>query len=103
MFVQEIIELEQNFNRWLFYFFFFSSKKSEIKCLALNDYIALYSKNLSLKKGEKYTLLSRENDSWYLVKDKHGNKGYAPSNYLEVNEPEKELASKLDKSHYGKE
>lgn len=76
--------------------------KVEIKCIAVNDYIALYSKNLSLKKGEKYVLLSKENDSWYMIRDKHGNKGYAPSNYLEIVDGEKE-AVKLDKSHYGKE
>lgn len=47
--------------------------------------------------------MSKENDSWYLVKDKHGNKGYAPSNYIEIIENEKEPIAKLDKSHYGKE
>lgn len=39
---------------------------------------------MSLKKGQKYTLLNQNNDHWYFIKDQAGNTGYAPANHLEI-------------------
>jgi uncharacterized protein YgiM (DUF1202 family) len=54
-----------------------------------------------LLKGEKYTVLNKTNQHWYLVKDKHGKTGYAPASYLKTLVYEKIYS--IDKSHYGKE
>lgn len=63
-----------------------------------------FLKNSFQTKGEKYTLLNKENESWYLIKDKQGNSGFAPATYLEfIDDNFKDPINKLDKSHYGKE
>lgn len=58
--------------------------KVETKVVATNDYHSLYTTNISLKKGEKYTLINRDNNHWFFVKDQFGNTGYAPANHLEI-------------------
>ena len=52
--------------------------------VALNDYHSLYTTNISLKKGEKYTLINQDNTNWFFLKDQFGNTGYAPANHLEI-------------------
>ena len=34
--------------------------------------------------GEKYTLISQENEQWYFIRDQFGHTGYAPANHLEI-------------------
>ncbi|XP_059845135.1 tyrosine-protein kinase Tec isoform X3 [Hypanus sabinus] len=50
--------------------------------LAMYDFEALEPHDLSLVKGEEYVLLTKSDMHWWRAKDKDGNEGYIPSNYV---------------------
>ncbi|XP_069780807.1 tyrosine-protein kinase Tec-like isoform X3 [Narcine bancroftii] len=50
--------------------------------LALYDFEALESHDLSLVKGEEYVLITKSDVHWWKAKDKNGCEGYIPSNYV---------------------
>ncbi|XP_067891899.1 tyrosine-protein kinase Tec [Heterodontus francisci] len=50
--------------------------------LAMYDFEALETHDLSLVKGEEYVLLQKCDVHWWKAKDKNGCEGYIPSNYV---------------------
>ncbi|XP_076842367.1 tyrosine-protein kinase TXK-like [Brachyhypopomus gauderio] len=52
------------------------------KVVALYDFTATEKSDLSLRHGEEYTLLHKQDKLWWMVQDDHGNKGFIPSNYV---------------------
>ncbi|KAG9269411.1 tyrosine-protein kinase TXK-like [Astyanax mexicanus] len=52
------------------------------KVVALYDFEPSESYDLNLIKGEEYTVLHKQDQLWWRVQDKHGNKGFIPSNYV---------------------
>ncbi|XP_042606696.1 LOW QUALITY PROTEIN: tyrosine-protein kinase TXK [Cyprinus carpio] len=55
---------------------------SVMKVVALYDFTARESSDLTLHHGETYILLHKQHQLWWRAKDKHGNKGFIPSNYV---------------------
>ncbi|KAL7863875.1 hypothetical protein AOLI_G00152950 [Acnodon oligacanthus] len=54
----------------------------QTKVVALYDFTASESSDLNLKQGEVYTILHKQDQLWWRAEDKHGNKGFIPSNYV---------------------
>ncbi|XP_056155977.1 tyrosine-protein kinase Tec [Lampris incognitus] len=58
------------------------------KCLGLPRVVAMYNftakedTDLTLKQGEEYTILHKQDQLWWRAQDRHGNKGFIPSNYV---------------------
>ncbi|XP_063042661.1 tyrosine-protein kinase TXK [Engraulis encrasicolus] len=52
------------------------------KVLAMYDFVAREDTDLTLRKGEEYTILHKQDQLWWRAEDKHGNKGFIPSNYV---------------------
>ncbi|XP_072552385.1 tyrosine-protein kinase TXK isoform X2 [Salminus brasiliensis] len=52
------------------------------KVVALYDFTATETSDLNLRQGEEYTILHKQDQLWWRVQDKHGNKGFIPSNYV---------------------
>ncbi|ROL01521.1 Tyrosine-protein kinase Tec [Anabarilius grahami] len=50
--------------------------------IALYDFEGLETHDLTLKKGEEYVILEKCDVNWYKARDKHGEEGYIPSNYV---------------------
>uniref|UniRef100_A0A7N8YNF5 Tyrosine-protein kinase n=1 Tax=Mastacembelus armatus TaxID=205130 RepID=A0A7N8YNF5_9TELE len=50
--------------------------------VAMYDFTAKESTDLTLKQGEEYTILHKQDQLWWRAQDKHGNKGFIPSNYV---------------------
>ncbi|XP_066527612.1 tyrosine-protein kinase Tec [Hoplias malabaricus] len=64
----------------------------KMKVVALYDFTATESSDLNLRQGEVYTILHQQDQLWWRARDKQGNTGFIPSNYvtgvnnIEVNE-----------------
>ncbi|XP_041925805.1 tyrosine-protein kinase TXK [Alosa sapidissima] len=52
------------------------------KVLAMYDFVAREPTDLTLRKGEEYTILHKQDQLWWRAEDKYGNKGFIPSNYV---------------------
>uniref|UniRef100_A0AAY4AK34 Tyrosine-protein kinase n=1 Tax=Denticeps clupeoides TaxID=299321 RepID=A0AAY4AK34_9TELE len=52
------------------------------KVMAMYDFVAREDSDLTLRKGEEYTVLHKQDQLWWRVQDQHGNKGFIPSNYV---------------------
>uniref|UniRef100_A0A672MB47 Tyrosine-protein kinase n=1 Tax=Sinocyclocheilus grahami TaxID=75366 RepID=A0A672MB47_SINGR len=53
-----------------------------MKVVAMYDFTARESSDLTLHHGETYIILHKQHQLWWRAKDKHGNKGFIPSNYV---------------------
>ncbi|XP_051517556.1 tyrosine-protein kinase TXK isoform X2 [Myxocyprinus asiaticus] len=53
-----------------------------VKVVAMYDFTARESSDLTLHHGEEYTILHKQDQLWWRAKDRHGNKGFIPSNYV---------------------
>lgn len=52
-------------------------------CVALFDFDASFSDELSFKKGDQFGVTEKETDGWWLAKSLSTNKeGYIPGNYV---------------------
>nr|XP_055045472.1 tyrosine-protein kinase TXK isoform X1 [Misgurnus anguillicaudatus] len=56
--------------------------KGMMKVVAMYDFTATESSDLTLHHGEEYTILHKQDQLWWRAEDKHGNKGFIPSNYV---------------------
>ncbi|ERE65700.1 tyrosine-protein kinase BTK isoform 2 [Cricetulus griseus] len=52
------------------------------KVVALYDYMPMNANDLQLRKGEEYFILEESNLPWWRARDKNGQEGYIPSNYV---------------------
>ncbi|AWO97263.1 hypothetical protein SMAX5B_004494 [Scophthalmus maximus] len=50
--------------------------------VAMYDFKAKEDSDLTLKQGEEYVILHKQDQLWWRAQDKHGNKGFIPSNYV---------------------
>ncbi|XP_016340336.1 tyrosine-protein kinase Tec [Sinocyclocheilus anshuiensis] len=50
--------------------------------IALYDFEGLEPHDLTLMKGEEYVILEKCDMNWYKARNKHGEEGYIPSNYV---------------------
>uniref|UniRef100_G3Q3W6 Tyrosine-protein kinase n=1 Tax=Gasterosteus aculeatus TaxID=69293 RepID=G3Q3W6_GASAC len=50
--------------------------------VAMYDFTAKEDTDLTLKQGEEYVILHKQDQLWWRAQDKHGNKGFIPSNYV---------------------
>ncbi|XP_053314405.1 tyrosine-protein kinase Tec isoform X2 [Spea bombifrons] len=55
--------------------------KGEI-VIAMFDFHSTESQDLSLVSGEEYVILAKKDVHWWKARDKYGNEGYIPSNYV---------------------
>ncbi|MBN3315136.1 TXK kinase, partial [Atractosteus spatula] len=46
------------------------------------DFLAKEQTDLTLKQGEEYTIIHKQDQHWWKARDKHGNEGFIPSNYV---------------------
>ncbi|TNM98949.1 hypothetical protein fugu_013513 [Takifugu bimaculatus] len=46
------------------------------------NYLPMTTQDLELKKDEEYTILEMSDPNWWRARDKYGNEGYIPSNYV---------------------
>ncbi|RVE60807.1 hypothetical protein OJAV_G00184280 [Oryzias javanicus] len=53
-----------------------------ISVVAMYDFTAKEDSDLTLKQGEDYVILHKQDQLWWRAQDKHGNKGFIPSNYV---------------------
>ncbi|XP_056305953.1 tyrosine-protein kinase Tec isoform X1 [Danio aesculapii] len=53
-----------------------------MKVVAMYDFTARESSDLTLHRGETYIILHKQDQLWWRAKDGHGNKGFIPSNYV---------------------
>ncbi|XP_023650785.1 tyrosine-protein kinase BTK isoform X2 [Paramormyrops kingsleyae] len=54
----------------------------EMKVIAEYDYVPQSEQDLELKRGEEYTVLAKDSANWWKAKDRYGNEGYIPSNFV---------------------
>ncbi|XP_068443457.1 tyrosine-protein kinase Tec isoform X3 [Clinocottus analis] len=50
--------------------------------IAMYDFTAKEDTDLTLKQGEEYVILHKQDQLWWRAQDKHGNNGFIPSNYV---------------------
>ncbi|XP_043547427.1 tyrosine-protein kinase TXK isoform X4 [Chiloscyllium plagiosum] len=55
---------------------------TEVKVIALYDFWARESTDLSVRRYEEYVILEKLDPHWWKARDKHGNEGLIPSNYV---------------------
>ncbi|NWS37912.1 TXK kinase, partial [Probosciger aterrimus] len=55
------------------------------RVIALYDFFARGPSDLPLKKSEEYIILEQHDPHWWKARDKHGNEGLVPSNYVTEN------------------
>ncbi|KAJ8269613.1 hypothetical protein COCON_G00122200 [Conger conger] len=55
---------------------------AKIKVVAMYDFTATETTDLMLRRGEEYTILHKQDQLWWRAEDRHGNKGFIPSNYV---------------------
>ncbi|XP_072315264.1 tyrosine-protein kinase Tec [Eucyclogobius newberryi] len=53
-----------------------------LKVVAMYDFCAKEDTDLTVKQGEEYIILHKQDQLWWRAQDKHGNKGFIPSNYV---------------------
>lgn len=56
---------------------------SEKMVTAMYDYTPTNPQDLPLTNGEEYTVLDMSDANWWKARDRHGQEGYIPSNYVE--------------------
>ncbi|KAK5848123.1 hypothetical protein PBY51_005767 [Eleginops maclovinus] len=56
--------------------------QSLLNVIAMYDFTAKEETDLTLKQGEEYVILHKQDQLWWRAQDKHGNKGFIPSNYV---------------------
>ncbi|KAG7461756.1 hypothetical protein MATL_G00194450 [Megalops atlanticus] len=54
----------------------------KICVVAMYDFTATEETDLTLRQGEEYTILHKQDQLWWRAEDKYGNKGFIPSNYV---------------------
>ncbi|KAM9407809.1 tyrosine-protein kinase TXK [Salvelinus alpinus] len=54
----------------------------DILVVAMYDFTAKEDTDLTLTQGDEYTILHKQDQLWWRAQDKHGNKGFIPSNYV---------------------
>ncbi|XP_030018613.1 tyrosine-protein kinase TXK isoform X2 [Sphaeramia orbicularis] len=59
-----------------------SEGPGSVNVVAMYDFIAKEDTDLTLKQGEEYIILHKQDQLWWRAQDKHGNKGFIPSNYV---------------------
>lgn len=55
-------------------------------CVAAYDFEAQGDDELTITEGERLTVLERENDEWWLVRNAHGSEGVVPAAYVEISQ-----------------
>ncbi|MBN3303798.1 TXK kinase, partial [Amia calva] len=50
--------------------------------IAMYDFLAKEDSDLTLKHGQEYTILHKQDQHWWLARDEQGNQGFIPSNYV---------------------
>ncbi|XP_028419761.1 tyrosine-protein kinase TXK [Perca flavescens] len=53
-----------------------------LSVVAMYDFNPQEDTDLPLKQGEEYVILHKQDQLWWRAQDKHGNKGFIPSNYV---------------------
>ncbi|XP_066571117.1 tyrosine-protein kinase BTK [Amia ocellicauda] len=53
-----------------------------VTVVAEYDYTPMSEQDLQLRKDEEYTILDKTDANWWKARDKYGNEGYIPSNYV---------------------
>ncbi|XP_024918866.1 tyrosine-protein kinase TXK [Cynoglossus semilaevis] len=53
-----------------------------LRVVAMYDFKAQEETDLTLKQGDEYIILHKQDQLWWRAQDKHGNKGFIPSNYV---------------------
>ncbi|KAM9425030.1 tyrosine-protein kinase Tec [Pholidichthys leucotaenia] len=53
-----------------------------LSVVAMYDFIAKEDTDLTLRQGEEYIILHKQDQLWWRAQDKQGNKGFIPSNYV---------------------
>ncbi|XP_013883348.1 tyrosine-protein kinase TXK [Austrofundulus limnaeus] len=53
-----------------------------ISVVAMYDFTAKEDTDLTLRQGDEYVILHKQDQLWWRAQDKHGNKGFIPSNYV---------------------
>ncbi|KAF3698073.1 Tyrosine-protein kinase Tec [Channa argus] len=56
--------------------------EGSLTVVAMYDFSAKEDTDLTLKQGEEYIILHKQDQLWWRAQDKHGNKGFIPSNYV---------------------
>ncbi|KAH8091661.1 SH3 domain-containing protein [Cristinia sonorae] len=57
-----------------------------VVAIALYQYDAAEDNEISFHEGDRITEITAESDDWWMGKDKHGNVGLFPANYVEIQE-----------------
>uniref|UniRef100_A0A8C9TNS8 Tyrosine-protein kinase n=1 Tax=Scleropages formosus TaxID=113540 RepID=A0A8C9TNS8_SCLFO len=57
-------------------------KEQRIRVVALYDFIAREKTDLTLRRGEEYTIIHKQDQLWWKAEDSLGNTGFIPSNYV---------------------
>uniref|UniRef100_A0A4W3IEK2 non-specific protein-tyrosine kinase n=1 Tax=Callorhinchus milii TaxID=7868 RepID=A0A4W3IEK2_CALMI len=57
-------------------------EEGDLKVIAVYDFFAQEDTVLNLRKYEEYTILQKCDPHWWKARDKHGNEGFIPSNYV---------------------
>ncbi|PWA24017.1 hypothetical protein CCH79_00018620, partial [Gambusia affinis] len=52
------------------------------RVVAMYDFTAKEDSDLTIKQGEEYVILHKQDQLWWRAEDRHGNKGFIPSNYV---------------------
>lgn len=63
-----------------------SSRSAEEVCVVLYDFEAGGDDELTVTEGEHLTIVEKENDEWWLVRNAHGQEGVVPAQYVEITE-----------------
>ncbi|XP_078137915.1 tyrosine-protein kinase TXK [Centroberyx gerrardi] len=50
--------------------------------VAMYDFTAKEDTDLTLHQGEEYIILHKQDQLWWRAQDRHGSKGFIPSNYV---------------------
>ncbi|XP_061565492.1 tyrosine-protein kinase TXK isoform X1 [Cololabis saira] len=53
-----------------------------VSVVAMYDFVAKEVTDLTLKQGEEYVILHKQDQLWWRAQDNHGNEGFIPSNYV---------------------
>ncbi|XP_076849360.1 tyrosine-protein kinase Tec-like isoform X2 [Brachyhypopomus gauderio] len=64
------------------------AKPEEEVVIALYDFAGTESQDLALHSGEEYVIVEKCDVNWYRARNKYGEEGYIPSNYVTPKEPD---------------
>ncbi|KAK2863294.1 hypothetical protein Q5P01_002827 [Channa striata] len=59
-----------------------SEGEGSLRVVAMYDFTAKEDTDLTLKQGEEYIILHKQDQLWWRAQDKHGSRGFIPSNYV---------------------